>query len=75
MAEGDQGRVDPVLERRAVADEVEPEAGPLALGPGLRVGQPDRGHEVATAELGQHPGIDLVGLGCQALDLDRVGDH
>ena len=77
VAEGDEGGVDPVLEGGPVADEVEPEAGPLALGPDRRVGQPDRGHEVAAGELGEHPGVDLVGLGGQgreALDLQGVGD-
>jgi len=77
MAEGDQGGVDPVLERRPVADEVEPEARPLPLGPNRRIGQPDGGHQVPAAELGEDPGIDLVGLGgqgCEALDLHRVGD-
>jgi hypothetical protein len=43
----------------------------------LRVGQPDRRHEVAAGELGQHPGVDPVGLTGkrrQALHLLRVGD-
>jgi len=39
MTEGDQGGVDPVLEGGPVAHEVEPEAGPLPLGPDGRVGQ------------------------------------
>src|SRR5438034_848937 len=33
MPEGDQGGVDPVLQRRAVAHQMQPEARPLALGP------------------------------------------
>jgi hypothetical protein len=77
VAEGDQGGVDPVLERGPVAHEVEPEPRPLALRPNRRIGQPDGGHEVAPPELGEDPGVDLVGLGrqgCEALDLDRVGD-
>ena len=41
-------------------------------------GQPDLGHEGTPGELGQDPGVDLVGLGGQrgdALDLGRVGDR
>jgi hypothetical protein len=60
-----------------VADEVEPPAGPFALGAHERVGQPDRRHEIAPGELGQHPGIDPVGLAGQrrqSLHLLRVGD-
>src|SRR3989304_5931405 len=37
----DQDRVDAVLERASVLDQVQPEAGALALGPDLGVGQPD----------------------------------
>ena len=40
-------------------------------------GHPDRGNEVAPAELGEHPGVDLVGLGGEGgapLHLHRVGD-
>ena len=77
VTERDQGGVDAVLERRPVAHEVEPEPRALALCPDGRVGQPDRRHEVATPELGEDPGVDLVGLGgqgCEALDLHRVGD-
>ena len=59
MAEGDEGGVDAVLQGRAVANEVEPEACPLALRADRRVGQPDRGHEVAAGELGEDPGVDL----------------
>jgi hypothetical protein len=77
MAEGDERRVDPVLQRRPVANEAEPEAGPLALGPVRRVGQPDRRHELTPGELGENPGIDPVGLGRErgeALDLEGIGD-
>jgi hypothetical protein len=40
-------------------------------------GSSDRRHEVAPGELGEDPGVDLVGLGrqgCEALHLHRVGD-
>jgi hypothetical protein len=77
VAEGDEGGVDPVLEGGPVAHEVEPEAGPLPLGPNRRVGEPDRGHEVPAPELGEDPGVDLVGLGGkrgETLHLYRVGD-
>ncbi len=56
---------------------MEPEARPLALGPDGRIGQPDRGHQVPPAELGEDPGVDPVGLGGERgepLDLHRVGD-
>jgi hypothetical protein len=58
-------------------DEVQPPAGTLALGAHARVGQPDRWHQIAAGELGQHPGVDPVGLAGQrreALYLLRVGD-
>ena len=40
-------------------------------------GSSDRGHEIASAELGQDPGIDPVGLGREGgetLDLQGIGD-
>jgi hypothetical protein len=77
VAEGDEGGVDPVLEGGPVADEVEPEAGPLPLGADGRVGQPDRRHEVAPPEFGEDPGVDPVGLGGQGretLDPQGIGD-
>jgi hypothetical protein len=61
--EVDQGRVDPVLERRLVLDQVEAKAGELALFPDPGVGEPDRRHQVAAAQDRQHPRVDLVGLG------------
>jgi hypothetical protein len=73
----EQDRVDPLLEAGAVADEVEAEAGPLPLGAHLRVGQPDRRHQLPPGELGQHPGVDPVGLAGQRrqpLHLQRIGD-
>ena len=60
-----------------MTDEVEPEPRPLALGADRRVGQPDRRDELPAGQLGEDPGIDLVGLGGegrQALDPQGVGD-
>jgi hypothetical protein len=45
-----------------MANEVQAEACSLPLGSDLRVGQPDRRHQIASRELGQDPGIDAVGL-------------
>ena len=69
--------MDAVLERGPVADQVQPEPGPLPLGPHPWSGQPDLGDQVAAGQLGQHPGVDPIGLGRQRgqpLDLHRVGD-
>src|SRR5829696_6063756 len=77
MAEREQGGVDPVLQRGAVAHQVQPPAGPFPLGAHRRGGQPDRRDQVATGQLGQQPRVDLVGLAGQRgqpLDLLRVGD-
>jgi hypothetical protein len=71
MAEGQQRGVDPVLQRGAVAHQVQPPAGPLPLGAHRRVRQPDRRYQIAAGQLGQHPGVDPIGLGrqrCQPLD-------
>jgi hypothetical protein len=38
VPEGDQGRVDAVLEHRAVLDQVHPKARQLALAPDARIG-------------------------------------
>jgi hypothetical protein len=66
--------VDPVLERRAVLDEVQPKAGELALGADLGVGQPDRRHRVAVGEHRQDQRVDPVGLAGQRRHaLDPVG--
>ena len=57
--------------------QVQPPTRALALGTHLRVGQPDRRHQVATGELGQHPGVDPVGLAGQRrqpLHLLRIRD-
>jgi hypothetical protein len=78
MPEGDQRGVDAVLQRGAMPDQVQPKARQLALAPDRRVGQPDRRHQVTPGQLGQHPGVDAVGLARQrrqALDLLRVGDQ
>jgi hypothetical protein len=72
-----QDRVDALLQAGAVADEVQPPARAFALCAHLRVGQPDRGHEIATRKLRQHPGVDPVGLAGkrrESLHLLRVGD-
>ncbi len=77
LAEVDQRRVDPVLERRLVLDQVQAKAGQLALLPHPRVGQPDRWHQVPLAQRRQDPRVDLVGLAGQrseTLDLLSVGD-
>jgi hypothetical protein len=73
----EQHGVHALLQAGAVADEVEAPARPLALGALGRVRQPDRRHRIAAAELGQHPGIDAVGLAGQrrqSLHLLRIGD-
>jgi hypothetical protein len=69
--------MDPVLERDAVTDQVQPPPRPLPLSPNLRRRQPDRRDQLAAGKLGQHPRVDPVGLARQwrqALDLGRVGD-
>jgi hypothetical protein len=69
--------VHTLLEAAAVSDEVEPEAGPLPLGSGLGVGEPDRWHQITASELGEHPGVDPIGLAGQRrrpFHLDCVGD-
>jgi len=61
----------------AVTHEVEAEAGPLACLAHPGAGQPDRRHQVAARELGEHVGVDAVGLGGQrgqTLDLLRIGE-
>src|SRR5664280_1588631 len=78
MAKRHERRVDPVLQRGPMVDEVKPEAGPLALGPDRWVREPDHRYERKPRELGQNPGVDPIGLGGQwsdALDLGCVGDR
>jgi hypothetical protein len=54
--------VHALLEAGAVADEVQTPTRPLPLSAHEWVGQPDRRHQVPPGELGQHPGVDAVGL-------------
>jgi hypothetical protein len=78
VPEGDQRRVDAMLEHRSVLDQVHPKASLLALAAHPRVGQPDLGHQVAMREHCEHARVDLVGLARQRrqpLDLRRVGDQ
>ena len=56
---------------------MQPPARALALGAHLRIRQPDRRHQVAAGELGEHPGVDPVGLAgerCEPFHLLRVGE-
>jgi len=74
---GEQQRVHALLQARAVTHQMQPPACPFALGTHLRVGQPDRRHQVAAGELGEDPGVDPVGLAgqrCEPFHLLRVGD-
>jgi hypothetical protein len=54
--------VNAVLQHHAVADKMKPETCPLTLGMHARGRQPDCRHEIASRELGEYPGIDLVRL-------------
>jgi hypothetical protein len=76
-AEADRGRVDAVLEHRAVLDQVKAKAGELALLSDPGIGKPDRRHQVALGERRQDQRVDLVGLAGErgeALELLGVGD-
>ena len=64
----EKDRVYAVLERGALVHQVEPEARPLPLAPHLRSRQPDLRHQVAAGELGQHPGVDPIGLARERRD-------
>ena len=78
LAECDQRRVDAVLQARAVAHQVQAKARELALAAHLRVGQPDRRHQITKRQLGQYARVDLVGLARQrreSLHALRVGDE
>lgn len=55
-------RVHPVLERRPLVHDVEPEAGAFPFASHLRPGQPDFGYQIAVGELGRHSRVDPVGL-------------
>lgn len=73
----DQRLADPVLEHRAVLDQVEAEAGSLALTAHTRIGQPHLRHEVAPGELCQDLRVDAVGLARQRRQRPRplcIGD-
>jgi hypothetical protein len=77
LAVGEQHGVHALLQARAVADEVQPPARPLPLRTDERIREPDRRHQIAAGELGQHPGIDPVGLAGkrrQPFDLLRIRD-
>jgi hypothetical protein len=78
MAESDQRRVDTILQRAAVTNQVQAKARQLALAADRRIGQPDRRHQIALREQREHPRIDLVGLAGQRrqpFDLLRVRDQ
>jgi hypothetical protein len=69
--------VDAVVERGPVAVKVQPEPGPLPLGPHPRVGSQIAGTRSRRDSSGEHPGVDPVGLTGkrgQAFDLLGVGD-
>ena len=59
VAEGDQRGVHPVLQRRAVFDQMQPPPGDLPLAAELQCGQPDRRDQVPERQLGEHPRVDL----------------
>ena len=65
--------MDPVQKRGSIANQVQPEARPLALGANRWIGQPDRRHQLPPGQLGEHPGVDLVGLGGQGRQTPRLG--
>ena len=78
MAERDQRRVHPVLEDRAVLDQVQPPPRALTLLAELGRRQPDRRHQIPERQLRQHARVDPVGLARQRrqpLDPLRVGDQ
>ena len=73
----EQDGVHALLQARAVTDQVQPPARAFAFSAHLRVGQPDRRHQVAAGELGQNPGVDAIGLAGErreSLHLLRIGD-
>jgi hypothetical protein len=77
LAVREQHRVHALIQAGAVTNGVESPARPLPLGAHARIGQPDRRHQIPARELGQHPGVDAVGLAGQRrqpLHLLRVGD-
>ena len=73
-----QDRVDAVLQARALADDVGPTVDLASQRVGLVVGQPHARQVVGGQQLGEHLGVDLVGLDLRLGDrpgLRRVGDH
>jgi hypothetical protein len=62
MPERDQRRVDAVLQRRAMTNQMQPQTSQLALAPNARIRQPDLRHQVARRQRRQHTRVDLVGL-------------
>src|SRR3954452_9878423 len=54
-----------VLQRRAMADQVQPIAGELALAADARVRQPDLPYQITRRQRGQDARVDLVGLARQ----------
>jgi len=65
--------VDPVQKRGSIANQVQPEARPLALGANRWIGQPDRRHQLPPGQLGEYPRVDLVRLGGQGRQTPRLG--
>jgi hypothetical protein len=77
LAVREQHGVHALLEARTVTHQVQAPTRSLPLGAHQRVGQPDRRHQVAAGELGEHPGVDAVGLAGerrQTFYFLRVGD-
>jgi|BarGraNGADG00212_1021973.scaffolds.fasta_scaffold97851_1 hypothetical protein len=64
--------MDAALQGAPVVDQMESEAGPLALCADTWIGQPDLGHEVPAGKLSQHMSVDLVGLGSCVPFLSRL---
>ena len=78
VAETDQRRVHPVLERRAVLDQVQPKREISRSRRSSTVGSQIAGTRSRTRQLRQHARVDLVGLARQRrqpLDPLRVGDQ
>ena len=71
LAVRQQHGVHALVQARAVTHQVQPPACSLPFGAHTRIGEPDRRHEVAAGELGQHPGVDPVGLARQRRDPPR----
>jgi hypothetical protein len=75
LAVREQDGVYTLFQARAATNEVQTPAS--AFGAYQRIGQRDRRHQLTAWELGQHPGVDPVGLAGQrrqSLHLLRIGD-